>query len=387
MDKTRRIFGSLSDVRQTRKVRYDLVDIIIMTIVGVLCGCTDWTEIAILCEVRIDCLRQYMPLANGVPSHDTFRRVMGLVDPSQLALCYQEWVATILPERAADIISIDGKSVRGSGGGGKGLKPIHMVSAWSSAAGLTLGQIKTSEKSNEITAIPRLLQVLNIVGCIITIDAMGCQTKIANAIIKKQGEYVLAVKENQENLLTEIKDYFDDAEKTNYLSLHPYKAETKEKNRGRLEERHLVQIGECTLLSRFHEFAGARSILKLHREIYRDGKRTEEIQFYISSLEASEKSVKDLMRAVRAHWRIENQCHWVLDVTLREDACRTRDLVAAENLSVARKIVLALVKRLPDDIVEKYSHNKAKWTSLKKRLFAAKLYPEYMMYILLSGLK
>ena len=383
MEKTRRIFSKLTDGRQTHKVRYDLIDIVILTIVGVMCGCTDWTEIAMLCEIRIDYLRDYLELPNGVPSHDTFNRVMSLIDPQQLALCYQEWVSTILPDRNMDVISIDGKTVKGSGG--KGFKPLHLVSAWSSAAGLTLGQVKTEEKSNEITAIPKLLKTLNLVGCIVTIDALGCQTKIADAIIKQQGNYVLAVKENQESLHNEIRDYFEEAEKSNYLDLQSYRAETTERNRGREEHRSLVQIGDCKHLSRFHDFAGARSIIRMHRITNRDGKRTEEVHYYISSLEGSDKSASELLRAIRAHWGIES-CHWLLDVTFMEDTCRTRDLIAAENLSVARKIALALAKRIPDDIVEKYSHNKAKWTSLKKRLYAASLYPEYMMQILLIGM-
>lgn len=382
-----RIFGGLKDVRQEKKVRHKLLDIVIITIIGVMCGCTDWVEVAAFGKARLEVLCNYLELVNGIPSHDTFRRVMGLIDPMMLERCYWAWVRSILPNINTDVISIDGKSVRGSGKAG--LKPIHMVSAWSMRAGITLAQIKTSEKSNEITAIPDLLDLLNIEGCTVTIDAMGCQTEITEKIIAKGGQYVLACKDNQPLLNQEIQEYYGYAdqipEKMRQEDMQYSKLKQSEKDHGRIERRTYELIEDCQMLSRFHDFAGAQSIGRVCSHVeFPDGRIREDERHFISSL-SGEDAIKRFAQAVRQHWGIENSCHWVLDVTFHEDACRTRDHIIAENLTVARKLALALAKRVPDSIVEKYSHNKAKYTSLKKRLFLAQLYPSFMMEILLSA--
>jgi predicted transposase YbfD/YdcC len=187
------IFGRLQDTRQEKKIMYKLLDIVVITIISVMCGCTDWEEVAEFGRARLAVLRTYLDLRNGVPSHDTFRRVMGMIDPKALEGCYWAWVQSILPEVAVDLISFDGKTVRGSGK--PGLKPIHLISAWSFRAGITLAQLKTATKSNEITAIPELLDILNIEGCIVTIDAIGCQTEITRKVVKKGGAYVSGCKE------------------------------------------------------------------------------------------------------------------------------------------------------------------------------------------------
>ena len=381
-----RIFGKLEDIRQPRKVQHNLVDIVLMTLIGVMCNCTDWVEIAAFCRAREKHFKEYLELPNGIPSHDTFQRVMGLVDPDHYAKCYQQWVATIIPSKGADYVSIDGKAVRGSGEKRRGQKPLHMVSAWSTRYGITLAQLKTMEKSNEITAVPELLDMLQIAGCVVTIDAMGCQTKIAEKILQRGGDYVLAVKENQELLHREIQEYFTGAERDSYLEVPHYTAESLEKNHGRLEHRKCVQISECALLTRFHDFAGAQSIVQIKSQTVRNGEMVHDTRYFISSLQGSDRNAQRIADAVRAHWGIENRCHWALDVTFNEDACRTRDLIAAQNLTIVRKLALALSKRVPDEIVEKYSHGQAKYTSMKKRLFLANLYPDFMMEILLTGL-
>ena len=386
------IFGRLQEMRQEKKVMHKLLDIVIITIIAVMSGCTDWEEVSTFGRAREEVLRKYLELKNGIPSHDTFRRVMGMIKPEALEECYQQWVNELLgsarlEEKKGDTLSIDGKTIRGSGK--PGLKPIHMVSAWSSRAGLSLAQLKTDEKSNEITAIPDLLEALDIAGCIVTTDAMGCQIKITKAIIGGGGEYVLACKKNQEELYTEIEDYFnhvdtlmkeEDKEKILYS-----KKIVRGKDHGRIERRTYELIEDCKMLSRFHDFEGAKSIGRVSSRVtLRDGNIRTDTRYFINSL-AKEQAIEKFSQAVRNHWRIENSCHWVLDVTFGEDACRTRDEIAAQNLSLARKLALILAKRVPDEIVERYSHNKAKYTSLKKRLFLASLYPDFMVEILLAG--
>jgi predicted transposase YbfD/YdcC len=308
---------------------------------------------------------------------------MGMVDPQALERCYWSWVQSILPGTEADVINIDGKTVRGSGK--PGLKPIHLVSAWSFRAGITLAQLKTAEKSNEITAIPELLDMLNIVGCVITTDAMGCQTEITRKIIEKGGDYVIACKENQPSLHQEIREYFAYADQNPTEDLHNSKYVQKEKSHGRMESRTYEIIEDCAMLYRFHDFAGAASIGRVRSQTQlRDGTTRKDERYYLTSLSGT-KAVERFALAVRKHWGIENSCHWVLDVTFGEDACRTRDEITVQNLAVARKLALALAKKAPDEIVEKYSHNQAKYTSLKKRLFLAQLYPSFMMEILLAN--
>jgi predicted transposase YbfD/YdcC len=380
----KRIFGRLIDPRQEKKVKHNLLDIVMLTIIGVMCGCTDWEEIAMFGRMRLEALKAYLQLSNGIPAHDTLRRVMGMIDPKALETCYWAWVRSILPNIPDDVLSLDGKTIRGSGK--PGLKPIHLVSAWSMRAGITLAQVRTSEKSNEITAIPDLLDMLNIAGSVVTIDAMGCQTDIAKKIISKGGDYVLACKENQPTLHEEMTQYFAYAdENPDESDLRHERATRRNKSHGRVERRTYELIGACEMLSRFHDFPGAGSIgrVRSHVELS-NGTIREDERFYLTSL-SGKNALERFARAARKHWGIENSCHWVLDVTFAEDACRTRDEIAAQNLAVARKLALALAKRVPDEIVEKYSHNKAKYTSLNKRLFIAQLVPVFMVEVLLAG--
>lgn len=381
-----KIFGNIADPRQQKKTRHKLLDCVILTLVGVMCGCEDWEEIAEFGKARYEQLKRYLELPNGIPSHDTIRRVVGMLDPRQLSRCYQAWICSVFPRREGDIIAIDGKTVCGSGTKGKGIKPIHMVSAWSGQAGVTLAQLKTMDKGNEITAIPDLLEMLSVSGGVVTIDAIGCQSKIAEKIIERKADYVLACKGNQPLLHQEIIEYFEFAEGCGYLEIGHETTSTMEKSRDRIEKRVYDVIYDCKMLSRLSEFRGAKTIGRVRSNItHRNGTQTQDTRYYITSLDKGT-GVALFAKSVRAHWGIENSCHWILDVTFHEDANRTRDLIASENLTVARKLALALSKRVPDEIVERYSHNKAKYTSMKKRLFLAGLYPEFMLEILLAGI-
>ncbi len=386
MLKAIKIFGKIKDPRAEWKVKHKLLDCVILTLAGVICGAEMWEEIEEFGRVRYDQLQAYLDFPNGIPSHDTIRRVMGLIDPQQLSRCYREWIHAIIPQNEGDDIAIDGKTVCGSGSKGKGIKPIHMVSAWSNRSGVTLAQIKTMEKSNEITAIPELLEMVSLTGSVVTIDAMGCQTAIAEKIVEKQADYVLACKENQPQLHKEIVEYFEFADQCRYLEIAHEKTSTTEKSRNRIEKRVYEVIYDCGLLNRLQEFQGAKTIGRVRSRVIHcdDGRVTEDMRYYVTSL-GKEAGAKRFAKAVRSHWGIENSCHWVLDVTFGEDANRTRDLIAAENLTIARKLALALSKKVPDRIVEKYSRKQAKYTSMKYRLFLASVHPDFMLQILLAG--
>ena len=227
--------------------------------------------------------------------------------------------------------------------------------------------------------------MLNIEGCTVTSDAIGCQTEITRKVVEKGGDNVIACKENQPTLHQEIRDYFHYGDENPKEEIQKSRCVRKEKSHGRLESRTYELIEDCAMLHRFHDFAGAASIGRMQSKTQlRDGTVREDERHYITSLRGAG-AIDRFAHAARNHWGIENSCHWVLDVTFREDACRTRDEIAAQNLTVARKLALALAKRVPDEVVEKYSHNQAKYTSLKKRLFLAQLYPSFMMEILLTS--
>ena len=347
MIKAIKIFGRIRDPRQEKKIRHKLVDCVIIMLVGVMCGCEDWEEIAEFGKARYEHLKKYLELPNGIPSHDTIRRVIGMLDPQQLGRCYQAWICSSIPQRKGDIIPIDGKTVCGSGTKGKGIKPIHMVSAWSGQAGITLAQLRTTEKSNEITAIPDLLEMLSVAGGVITIDAIGCQSKIAEKIIDRKADYVLACKGNQPLLHEEIVEYFAFADGCKYLDIEHETTTTTEKNRNRIEKRVYDVIYDCRMLSRLSEFRGAKTIGRVRSSItYPNDEQTQDTRYYITSL-GKKTGVALFAKSVRAHWGIENSCHWIMDVTFHEDANRTRDLIASENLTVARKLALALSKKVP----------------------------------------
>jgi predicted transposase YbfD/YdcC len=331
------IFGRLQDMRQKKKVRHKLLDIVIITIIAVMGACTDWEEVSEFGRAREGVLRKYLELRNGIPSHDTFRRVLGLIKPEALEECYRQWVGEVLEkeelEQREDIISIDGKTIRGSGK--PGLKPIHMISAWSASAGITLAQLKTSEKSNEITAIRELLKVLDIEGCTVTTDAAGCQIKNAEQIMEQKGEYVIACKENQKGLYEEITEYFelvDESEakaqseaeengkakknsktKEEDLAAMGYSKKIhSEKRRGRFEKRIYELIQRCELLSRLHDFQGAKSIGRATTQVtLPNGKVRSEARYYVTSL-SGEEAIQRFAKSVRSHWGIENSCHWVV---------------------------------------------------------------------------
>lgn len=335
-------FAGLEDPRVLRTRLHDLTDILTVALCAMLCGAEDWEAIAAWGRVKQDWLRKYLPLKNGIPSHDTFGRVFAALDANEFEKCFLRWMQGVLGTLSDTVVAIDGKTVRGSGNKPLGKRAIHMVSAFASAHGLVLGQLKTEEKSNEITAVPELLDALAIKGCIVTADAMSCQKEIVSKVIAKEGDYVIAVKGNQPHLQEQITEFFDYAHKKAFHCVEHDYYETLEKDHGRIETRRHWVVSGLSWMDNKEEWAGLRIIgmVESTREI--GDSVSMERRYYIGSIAAD---AKRFAQAVRQHWGIENQLHWCLDVSFGEDKSRVRVGNAAENLSILRRIVLNLVRQ------------------------------------------
>jgi predicted transposase YbfD/YdcC len=336
-------FEELRDPR-ARECAYQLDELLLAAICSVISGAESWTTVVEWSEMKLDWLRQHLPFANGIASHDTFGRVFSLLDATQFEACFVRWTSSMCPLLEGQHIAIDGKCVRGSHDGKQ--SAIHLVSAWSSASGLTLGQVRTAAKSNEITVIPELLETLDIKGTIITIDAMGCQHDIAAKIVAGGADYVLGVKDNQAGLADALKLWFNAADGGKMD--RPFWDDIRtEKDHGRIETRRCLVTNDVAWLSQQKQnWAGLQSLIMIEstREIIgrnSTGTASVERRYYISSLPAK---AAMLGKTVRAHWGIENSMHWVLDVAFREDDCRIRVGDAAQNFAILRRIALNLLK-------------------------------------------
>ena len=345
--KAKSLFDNLqqiSDPRLERTKRHLLVDILVVAICATICGAESWEEIAEFGRFKQDWFKTFLELPHGIASHDTFRRVFLLLKPAELERVFLEWVSEAVRLSNGTMVNIDGKELRGTHSkSGAGKEGWRLVSAWAAEQKVVLGQVKTEEKSNEITAIPELLRVLQLQGAIVTIDAMGCQKQIVRQISEQGGSYVLSLKGNQGSLHKAVEDYFYWAERQLWRGIEREQTVTLEKGHGRIEERRAVVTTDIEWLAEKDEWKGLHSIIMVEskREII-GGKKTTERRFFISSLEAN---AELCLSAVRGHWAIENQLHWSLDVSFREDACRTRSGNAAENLAVVRHIALNLLKQ------------------------------------------
>lgn len=336
----------LTDDRQPWKVKHNLLEIVVMTICAVIAGCDVWEDIFDYCRVKENWFRESlnMKLEHGIPSHDTFQRVWAMIHPEEFERCFRAWVSAVCQKTEGEIVSIDGKTVRRSGDSEK--TPIHMVSAWANAQRLVLGQVATAEKSNEITAVPNLLEMLDIAGCIVTADAMSCQKEIAKTIVKKEAEYVLALKENHPLLYQETKEYFQAAmnEPQNYPAIE--KTQTLDKGHGRIEKRDYYFSREINWYADREKWSGLTGIGMVHSRVEKNGQIAEDFRYYITSLA----DIQTFSRAVRKHWGIENSLHWCLDMTFREDYSRIRKDHSAENMAVVRHIALNVLQNFPAKI-------------------------------------
>jgi len=331
---------AVPDPRMVKKCDHKLLDVMAIAICAILCGADDWNAIALFGKAKCQWFETFLELPNGIPSHDTFRRVFSLLSPASFQNFFVEWVKDV-SDLVSGVVSIDGKTLRRSHDRGVGKKAIHMVSAWATENNVVLGQVKTDEKSNEITAIPQLLQVLSLQGCIVTIDAMGCQKAIAKQIVEAGGDYVLALKGNQETLSRKVEETFEQADKLGYDGYDIDYFETRESNRGRNEGRRhwILPIAEAQIDTA--EWAGLNTIAMVESQRTVNGQSTVDYRYYISSIEAN---AETLAGAARNHWCIENKLHWQLDMSFREDESRMRKGHSAENFSVMRHVALNLLK-------------------------------------------
>lgn len=328
-------FSQMKDPRVDRTKRHLFDDIIFISIASVLCGAESWNDMQEYGEIKKEWLSSFLELPNGIPSHDTFNRFFSALDADEFESCFLSWVQSIYKRTHGEVVSVDGKTIRGSKN--QGCKSAtHIVSAWADQNELVLGQIKVEEKSNEISAIPKLLDSLLLDGCIVTIDAIGCQKSIARKIVNKKANYILAVKENQKELYEDILDSFRVLKADDY-------SEELDYGHGRIETRKCTVLTDLTLVESRNKWKSLVSIVKLERERYFKATHTKETEtsYYISTL----KSAKTIANGVRKHWGIENKVHWILDVAFNEDQSRKRNGNAAQNFSNLNRIALNLLKK------------------------------------------
>lgn len=332
-------FSVIPDPRSTINRKHLLIDILFITVCAVICGAKGWEEIAEFGKCRQDWLQRFIDLPNGVPSHDTFRDVFLFLDTGKFNESFGNWVSDIVTKIPGEIISIDGKTSRRSSS--KNTKPLHLVSAWANKNSLVLSQLKVDEKSNEITAIPEILSVLDIHGCIVTIDAMGCQKDIAEKIIAGGGDYILALKGNQGNFHEQVKDFMSISVETGFEDVPHEKTVTIEKDHGRIETREYYLVNKLDWLENRQNWHGLNSLGVVVSKRTIQDKTTTETRLYISSLKSD---VKRFAEGVRSHWGVESM-HWSLDISFQEDQCRKRTEKSAANFAIIRHIALNLLKK------------------------------------------
>ena len=368
-------FSALDDPRDNNR-RHLLFDIIVLAICATICGADSWADVELFGQSKYKWFRQFLELPHGIPSHDTFGRVFALLDPEQFQACFTEWVSAISEVFQGQIVAVDGKTLRRSRDKAAGKQAIQIVSAWAAQNRLVLGQMKVNEQSNEITAIPELLAMLEVAGCIVTTDAIGCQKAIAQAIVDQDADYVLAVKENQDHLYETFQDLFQYPAEMVAAGCDYHK--TVEKGHGRIEVRECWTTSDPDYLQyiseQLSEWPGLRSLVMVKSERTIIGEAsTLKYRYFISSLDSNAQLG---LHAVRTHWEIENKVHWILDIAFREDDSRVRKGNGAENLAVLRHIALNLLK-----------HEKSRKGSIKGKRKMAGWDNDYLLKVLTSQMR
>lgn len=335
-------FSEIEDPRIERTKRHKLIDILTIAILGVICGADSWVGMESFGQAKHSWLNRILELPHGIPSHDTFARVFARLNPEQFQACFLTWVRSLVCLSDGEVVAIDGKTLRQSYDPANDKAAIHMVSAWATANRLVLGQRKVDAKSNEITAIPQLIKLLELEGCIVTIDAMGTQKQIAKQIIERNADYILALKDNQGNLFADVQQIFAHAQSRNFAGIEHRFEQTVDKGHGRVEIRRCWTMEQVEYLVDADKWEKFTSIGMIQAERRLPGKVERETRYYISSLSSD---AARLSQAVRSHWLVENALHWVLDLAFVEDACRIRKDFAPENLAVVRHIALNLLSQ------------------------------------------
>ena len=363
-------FADLTDPRR-RKVVYPLINIVAIAICAVIAGADDFVSIAEWGRQKRDWLSKILDLSSGIPSHDRFNAVFAALKPAEFEKCLVSWITALHELTAGQVVAIDGKTLRHSFDKATGKSAIHMVSAWATANHISLGQVVVDAKSNEITAIPQLLQLLEISGSVVTIDAMGCQTAIAETIVSGGADYVLAVKDNQPTLHGGIAAHFLDQMEDDFARIKVSRHETKERGHGRDEHRTYMVCDAPADLPDLARWKNLKRIGIAISETIRDGKTTDEVRYYILSRKMSARSFG---AAVRGHWGIENRLHWQLDMTFGEDQCRIRKGNADANFSILRRTALSLLK-----------NEKTAKVGMKNKRLTAAWNTEYLEKVLLGS--
>lgn len=336
-------FADLPDPRLDRQKRHELVDIIVLTICSILAGGKTWTDVERFGQSRVDWFRTFLKLPNGIPSHDTIGRFFSLLNAAEFEKRFEAWMAEVCAALGFEQVAVDGKTMRGSRRGPNG-SAIHVVSAFATANGITLGQRVVAEKSNEITAIPELLKTLEIAGALVTIDAMGCQTKIVETIREKKADYLLAVKENQPTLYNDIHQFATQALGKEFAGIKHDYFEKQERSHGRNEFRACYVFDAKDVVVDRTPWKDLKSIVMIVSEREVNGKATSEVRYYISSRETT---AELFAAAVRNHWGVENGLHWMLDVNMGDDASRVRNGNGPQNFALLKRLALAVLKQAP----------------------------------------
>lgn len=362
-------FVDVEDPRIERTKRHKLIDVITIAICAVICGADSWVAIETYGQAKQEWLKHFLDLPNGIPSHDTFARIFARINPQQFQECFLAWIKSVAKLTDGEVIAIDGKNLKHSYDKKAGNRAINMVSAWATSNKLVLGQRKVDSKSNEITAIPELIKVLDIAGCIVTIDAIGCQKGIVSLISQKQGDYVIALKKNQGNLYESVELLFKEAISKRFEGFKVSKYSSNESGHGREEIRHYLMLSDISnRIDLDNKWENLKSIGMVESVRTENGKTTVEVRYYISSLDSNARLFGE---SVRSHWGIENSLHWVLDVSMGEDDCRIRKNNAPQNFAILRHIAINLL-----------GQEKSKKLGIKNKQFLAAIDNSYLMKVL-----